>query len=60
MSMFIPYRTVDYLPDRNSNSQQVNSNPSFVSLLEFVSEIYEVSVGKSVLYIGEHSLDFFS
>ncbi|KAI4377145.1 hypothetical protein MLD38_014826 [Melastoma candidum] len=34
MDMFIPHRMVEYLPDRNSDSQQVVSNPSFVSLLE--------------------------
>ncbi|KAI4380661.1 hypothetical protein MLD38_006828 [Melastoma candidum] len=41
MSMFIPHRMVEYLPDGNSDSQKAISNPSFVSLLEFVSEIYE-------------------
>lgn len=61
MSMFLPYRTVgshEYLPDRNSNSHQAVSNSPFVSILEFVSEIYEVSVvcQRSRLYLGDNSL----
>lgn len=49
MSMLIPYRTAgshDTFADKNLNSEQaVGVGPVlFVSLLEFVSEIYQVSL----------------
>lgn len=49
MSMLSHYRMAgsnDFLHDRNGNSQEAveSGSLSFVSLLEFVSEIYQVSL----------------
>lgn len=49
MSVLSPYRMVgshDFMHDNNSNSQkavEMGSQP-FVSLLEFVSEVYQVNM----------------